>query len=369
MPRFNLVVQDSVGIMVTDNHDRESERFAPASAKLAGDTGADPLSDVLDAIRLRGALFFLWRPAREFGVGVANGASLSRHIVPGTDRVISYHIVERGPCWATVHGEAPLRLESGDILVLPRGDAYRIGDTPQFPTDADTRGSIEFFRSMSAGEMPPVVADPGADADCNRLICGFLGCDLPPRNPLLATLPRMIRVPAPPDGIDPLTHLIEFAVSESAQNRGGERCLLMRLSEVMFVEVLRRYLRSEAATESGWINGLRDPVVANALALLHRDPGHSWTLPELAHGAGASRSILAQRFRQTVGVPPMQYLAEWRMQLAAARLADHAVKVYSVANEVGYASEAAFSRAFKRIVGMSPKAWRYRHLARQEKTP
>jgi AraC-like DNA-binding protein len=324
------------------------------------------MSDVLDSIRLRGALFFLWEPAAEHGVGVADGASLSRHIVPGTDRVISYHIVTRGSCWACVHGQPPMHLDNGDILVLPHGDAYKIADSPQYPTAADEQASIEFFKSMAAGNIPPVVSDPAAGSDNNRLICGFLGCNRQPANPLLSSLPRMIRVPAPGGDADPLSHLIDFALSESGQQRGGERCLLMRLSEVMFVEVLRRYLRLSTQLESGWLNGLRDPLIGRALTLMHSDIARSWTLQSLARETGASRTILAERFHRLVGIPPMQYLANWRMQAASLLLSDPSAKVYRVAVDVGYESEAAFSRAFKRVTGSSPSVWRKQH---QQVTP
>jgi len=343
--------------MIRSSHDQESESIVPASIDPAH---CDPLSDVLETIRLRGALFFLWQPSWPFGVGVADGQKLCRHIVPGTDCVISYHIVTKGPCWAAVHGEPPLRLETGEILVLPRGDAYKIADKPLYPSATDETASIEFFKSMARGEIAPLVTDGGPGPGESRLICGFLGCNLRPFNPLLSTLPRMIRIPAPADARDPLTPLIEFALSESNQSRGGERCLLMRLSEVMFVEVLRRYLRLNSDFGGSWMDGLTHPVVGRALALLHRDLAHPWTLRELAQRSGASRSTLAEQFNQIIGTPPMQYLTHWRMQAAATRLLDRNTKVYTVACEVGYESEAAFSRAFKRVVGQTPTAWRDR---------
>ncbi len=318
------------------------------------------MSDVLESIHLQGALFFLWQPSLPFGVGVADGRELSRHIVPGTDCIVSYHVVIKGPCWATVENEPPLRLESGDILLLPHGDAYKISDTPQYPTAEDARNSIDFFKAMAAGEIPPIVGEQSTPAAASRLICGFLGCDTRPFNPLLSTLPPMIRVPPPDGGKDPLSPLIEFAMSETRAARGGERCLLMRLSELMFVEVLRRYLRECGQPGSGWLDGLRHPVVGRALALMHRDFDQSWTLQSLAQSIGTSRSTLAERFTEFVGIPPMQYLAQWRMQIAANRLRDPTVKVYAAAREVGYDSEAAFSRAFKRIVGISATAWRER---------
>ena len=318
----------------------------------------DPISDALDTIRLRGALFFLWEPGWPYGITVADGRSISRHVVPGTDRIVSYHIVAEGPCWAAVQGEQPIALQTGDTLLLPQGDAYIISDTPRPPDPGAETASIEFFKAMAAGEIPPLVSEGGAGPGRNRLICGFLGCNLRPFDPLLSSLPRMIRVPAPAGGQDPLSSLIDFALSETRQNRGGERSLLMRLSELMFVEVLRRYMRQGSRIQSGWLEGLRHPVVGRALGQLHGDIAAPWTLQKLAASIGASRSTLAERFAQIVGIPPMQYLTNWRMQVAANRLLEVSLKVYHVAGEVGYDSEAAFSRAFKRVVGLSPKAWR-----------
>lgn len=336
----------------------------PAPAEIDGGVAGDPISDVLETIRLRGALFFLWEPSWPYATGVADGRRISRLVVPGSDLVISYHIVTEGPCWAAVPGEAPLRLDTGDILVLPRGDAYKIASEPRYPTAAEEAASIEFFRLMAAGEIPAVVRDGGPGPQRNQLICGFLGCDLHPYNPLLSTLPAMIRVPAPAQGEDPLSLLIRFACSEARQTRGGERCLLARLSETLFVEVLRRYLRNLDDRGSGWLHGLRHPLVGRALHLLHRRPGYPWSLAELAGRVGASRSTLSEQFTGVVGLPPMRYLLRWRMQVAASRLADGAAKVCAVAREVGYESESTFSRAFKREVGQSPSAWRAQRLNR-----
>jgi AraC-like DNA-binding protein len=319
---------------------------------------SDPISDVLETIRMRGALFFLWEPGWPYNVTVADGQRLSRHIVPGTERIVSYHIVTEGPCWASIRDQPAIKLETGDILVLPHGDAYNISDTPRAHDTTAESASIEFFKSMAAGEIPPHVTDGGPGPGGNRLICGFLGCNLRPFDPLLAALPRMIRISAPAAGKDPLSSLIDFALSESTQDHGGERCLLMRLAELMFVEVLRRYLRENTKIESRWLQGLRHPLVGRALGVLHKDIAAPWTLQKLADAVGTSRSTLAEHFSKIVGLPPMQYLANWRMQVAANRLLDSPVKVFQVANEVGYDSEAAFSRAFKRIVGVSPQAWR-----------
>ncbi|NND91677.1 MAG: AraC family transcriptional regulator, partial [Granulosicoccus sp.] len=321
----------------------------------------DPVSDVLDTIRLQGAVFFLWEPAWPFGIGVADGRKLSRHMQIRSDCIVSYHIVTEGPCWAAVNGEDPLLLQTGDTLILPRGDAYKIASTPQYPTPEDESGSIAFFQSMASNTSPAVITEGGNGSQRSRLICGFLGCNLGPFNPLLFSLPRMMCIPAPVEGDDPLSALITFALSEAQEFRGGERSLLMRLSELMFVEIMRRHMRSPEVSSSGWLRALRDPLVGRALAIMHGDIAATWTLQELARALGISRSVFAARFSRIVGIPPMQYLTRWRMQFAAHRLLDTSAKMIVVASEVGYDSEEAFSRAFKRVVGVSPSRWRRVH--------
>ncbi len=354
-----------MGANMTGRPDRLSQRPGRLGGGMgdckAAVPGGDPLSDVLETVRLRGALFFLWEPSWPYATCVPRGERFGALILPGAEQIVSYHIVVEGPCWGLVEGEAPLPLESGDILLLPHGDAYAISDRPQLPATesaavGDAEG-IEFFRLMAAGELPPVVVDGGGGPQRNRIICGFLGCERQPRNSLLGSLPRLLRVPAP-RGDDPLAPLIDFALAASRQSEGGERCLLMRLSETLFVEVLRRYLRTAPAGEGGWLQALRDPLVGRALALMHRRPAEGWTLARLAAEVGASRSTLAEHFSGLLGEPPMQYLASWRMQLAARRLADGRSKVAAVAREVGYESEAAFSRAFKRATGVTARDWR-----------
>jgi AraC-like DNA-binding protein len=159
---------------------------------------------------------------------------------------------------------------------------------------------------------------------------------------------------------DRLAHLVEFAVAEPRAPTPGSDCIRLRIADLMFVEVVRRYLAALPAEQTGWLAALRDGIVGRALALLHGQPAHPWSLEELARRAAVSRSALAERFTHLVGQPPMQYLTRWRMQLAGRLLSDGGAKVSAVALAVGYDSEAAFSRAFKKAVGMAPAAWRKR---------
>ena len=225
--------------------------------------------------------------------------------------------------------------------------------------------SLQFFRQMAAGELPFVVEEGGGETTSTHVICGFLGSDVRPFNPVLAALPRLVHLRAPADPAhDRLQSLIDYTLAEARHPRPGGQCVLVRVSELMFVEVVRRWLtQGEASTEASparadWLAGLREPLVGRALMQLHRRPADAWTLETLAGEVGVSRSRLAESFTRFVGQPPMQYLAQWRLQFAARMLADSSAKVATVARDVGYESEASFSRAFKRFVGVSPAQWR-----------
>jgi AraC-like DNA-binding protein len=189
------------------------------------------------------------------------------------------------------------------------------------------------------------------------VVCGFIACDLKPFNPLIASLPRLLHLPSSGVGAW-VSQLLDQAVAESHGRRAGSSVVLERVSEVMFVDAARRYLESLPDDASGWLAALRDRHVGRAIALMHDKPAEPWTVDALGQQVGLSRSALHERFVQLAGQPPMQYLGNWRMQLGAGMLRDGDAKVAAIAQEVGYDSEAAFARAFKRAVGMPPAAWR-----------
>jgi AraC-like DNA-binding protein len=360
---------------VAKRHDQSSELLAPASKAprstqsatpapldVAPGTGVevDVLSDVLRTVKLTGALFFSLEASSPWADEIPAASVFAPAVLPGTQHVVSYHIVTHGMCWATILDGPSVQLEAGDILVVPHGDAYVMSSTPGMLSEAPADAVLSFFRQMASGAAPSIVTEGGGGPERAHLVCGFLGCDVRPFNPVLETLPRLVHLPRLAAGHDRLRPLIEFALAESRQPGSGARCVLLRLSEVLFVEAVRRYLDGMAADQTGWLAGLRDPIVGHALAVLHGRPAHSWTLEGLAREIGVSRSALAERFTQLVEQPPMRYLAHWRMQIAARSLSDGTAKVAAVGRDVGYDSEAAFSRAFKKIVGISPAAWRRR---------
>jgi AraC-like DNA-binding protein len=343
-------------------HDRASGSLAPSSELQLQDhlpTGADLLSDVLRMVKLTGALFFLVDASRPWGVEVPQAGAFSSIILPRAQHVVSYHIVLKGTGWATIPGVASTWFEAGDVLVFAHGDPYAMLSAPEQPPEFDVRATLEYFRQMAAGNLPYVSREGGGGEPRTEFVCGFLGCDMQPFNPVLSTLPRLLHIRRCTRGEDDLLdRLIELTLAEARQPRVGGESIRLRLSELIFVEVMRQYLQTLPARATGWLSGLRDPLIGKALTMLHERPAHPWTLNELAGQAGMSRAALAARFARLVGHAPMQYLALWRMQIAARRLADGSAKVAAVGREVGYDSEAAFSRAFKKIVGVPPATWR-----------
>ena len=328
---------------------------------LCQDSGTDPLSDVLRTVKLTGAVFHLVEASSPWGVEVPPARDYASIVLPRSQHLVSYHIILEGKGWAEIPGVAATSFEAGDILVVAHGDPYTLLSAPGQLPEYDRAATVAFFREWMAGKLPFVTREGGGGPDGAQYICGFLGCDMQPFNPVLATLPRLLRVQrSGREQNDLLGRLIDLTLADLRLPHVGGESIRLRLSELIFVEVMRLCIESLPAHETGWLSGLRDPVVGKALALLHEQPAAAWTLNELAREAGLSRTAFAARFTHLVGHAPMQYLTLWRMQLAARLLADGAAKVASVAEEVGFQSESAFSRTFKRVTGQSPAAWRRR---------
>lgn len=310
----------------------------------------DPLSDVLRAVRLTGAYFYLVEAGAPWSVSAVPAKQLAPRILPGVEHLISYHIVIEGRCWGGLEGEEPIELAAGDVLIFPHGDAHGLGSSPESWVNVD-------LTDTTPARYPETVL-LGDGARETRFVCGFLGCDAHPFNPLIASLPRVLHVPRAAGGW--LSTFPEQVVHESRATHAGSDTMLTRMAELMFIEVVRRHLQTLGAEQVGWLAALRDPVVGGALSLMHDRPAYDWSLPELAREVAASRSVLAERFTHLVGIPPMQYLAQWRLQLATELLMRDSAKVSAVGVQVGYDSEAAFSRAFKRATGAAPAEWRRR---------
>ena len=320
----------------------------------------DALSDVLSAVHLSGSVFFDVTAKSPWVAEAPRAAQIANEVTPGAQHAIEYHVVTRGSCWISLVGDAgfePVRLEEGDIAVIPHGDPHVVSSAPGMRAEPDLDA---YRRPEDANALPFALRTGGDGPSDTHLICGFFSCDVRPFNPLLDSLPRFMRFRRDSSQASHslLDQFIRFASAETGNKRAGSQSILNRLSELMFVEVIRLHMDQLANNNTGWLAGLRDPLVGRALTLLHSRPAHAWTVEELASEAAASRSALADRFVHLVGCPPIQYLTQWRMQIAAKRLTDPSVKIATIAHEVGYESEAAFSRAFKKFVGQSPSQWR-----------
>jgi AraC-like DNA-binding protein len=320
----------------------------------------DTLSDVLRTVRLRGAVFYHVTGTGRWAAEAPPSHAIAAAVMPEAEHVIEYHAVVSGECWAALIGQPPARLSSGDVVLFPHGDPHVMSSAPGMRADPN----VNQYYEMKTEQLPFSIALEGATAAGTQpsktdatLVCGFLGCDVRPFNPLIATLPRLLHLRAQAGG-GWIAQFLQQAVAESAGKRPGGEAMLARMSEMMFVDAVRRFVDELPHDSSGWLAGLRDRFVGRALALMHERPAHDWTMDDLGREAGISRSALHERFVQLIGQPPMQYLTNWRMQIASGLLRNTNATVASVALDAGYDSEAAFARAFKRCVGVPPATWR-----------
>lgn len=322
----------------------------------------DILSDVLRGIRLRGAVFYDYGFGEEWAAEAPAAVEIAPLLLPGAEHVMEYHVLLRGGGWATVAGQPLVRLAEGDAVVLPHGDRHVLSSRPGLRPRAFDIAWACAHRHDPRPVPFNAIGDGGGQSPAqapNRVVCGFLCCDMLPFNPLVAQLPALLHLAADPDS-GWIAQTLRQAVQACEDVRPGNEAMLERISEMLFLHAVRNYLARLDPATAGWLAGLRDRRVGHALALLHASPARDWTLDELGRQVGLSRSALHGRFVELIGMPPMQYLARWRMQLASTLLRGTRANVASIALEVGYESEAAFTRAFKRAAGLPPAAWRRR---------
>lgn len=318
---------------------------------------ADALSDLLKTVRLTGAAYFEIVARDPWAVASPPRELILQKILPDADHLIAYHVVTAGHCFATVADGQPIALEAGQVIVITNSDSHTMSSRPGLRADPPMPDVLE----VAAAAMKPFCINLGDGPDATNLVCGYLACDAQPFNPLLDSLPPVIKVGEPAhDGAGWIGQFIRFAVAESAGKHAGSESVLTKLSELLFIDVVRRHLETLPPERGGWLAGLRDPLIAKVMSLMHARPAHDWAIDELAREAGMSRSVLAERFAKLIGIPPIHYLARWRMQIASELLRSGKANLASIAAEVGYDSEASFSRAFKKVVGVPPSAWRQR---------
>jgi AraC-like DNA-binding protein len=269
--------------------------------------------------------------------------------------LIIFHFLTEGRAYAALHDGLRVELNAGDIVIFPHGDKHLLGNgSPQEPVD-----SVRTFEKNVAEGLK--VVRYGGGGEVTRFVCGYMACDPRLCGIFLAGLPHILKVHVAAEPSDQwIENSIRFSVGQSNGSDAGSSLVVGKLSEVLFVETLRRYISTLPANQTGWLAGVRDPVLGKALALLHEDPAHSWTVSSLAKRVGLSRTRLAERFRHFLGLSPIAYLTEWRMKLGAEELRSTAKSITEVALDVGYNSEAAFNRAFKRTYHAPPAQFRQR---------
>jgi AraC-like DNA-binding protein len=283
-------------------------------------------------------------------------ARIRSKVMPDAEHVIPFHFMMSGTAWLQTDDPStgPVKVEAGDIVLIPRGDAHCMG------SDCSTRvaPNMDYYFRPADQQLPFRVSDIGGGGEPARIVCGYFGCDATPFNPLLEALPRTTIIRAGTNCSSLAWTFIAAALTEGEHARAGGETILAKLSELMLVQAIRMYIDCLPDGADGWLSGLRDPLVSKVLQLIHADPARDWTLVALAKQTASSRSVLAERFTRLVKLPPMQYLARWRMQLAANALEQPSASISAIAADVGYQSEAAFNRAFKKVVGQPPGTWR-----------
>ncbi|MGF6691923.1 AraC family transcriptional regulator [Pseudomonas sp. D(2018)] len=319
----------------------------------------DALSETLRVVRLVGAIFINARFSAPWCYQSPRADSVAPLLEPGAERVVIFHLITAGECFVELGHASPVHLVAGDVVLFPQGHAHRMTSQPGLPPA--TGGRLDEVLAR----RPRQLAYGGGGA-ITRLVCGYLACDARLADMLLAGLPPLVRVNVRESSAGPwLEASVRYALSEAKSPRPGGEGVLAKLAEVLFIEVLRLYMNEQAEGRTGWLVGLGDRIVGTALNALHRCPAQAWTLEDLARTAGTSRSVLAERFQQMVGSSPMQYLTQWRMLLAANLLRRSNAPLARIAEDVGYQTDTAFSRAFRREFGAPPAAWRRNQLRRQ----
>lgn len=337
----------------------EADSFArrPGNFADSPEDRMDAFSEILSGVKLNGALFFSAEFSAPWGFSAPASNMLAAMLAPGAAHLVIYHFVIDGGALVQLADGPSIELQPGDVVILPHGDPHQMtsgrGATAPFP-------SYGISSKIKSRDLSPLQA--GGGGDTSRFVCGYMACDPFLSRPILNGLPPVFKVNIRADRSgywleSSILHLVE----EAASGRVGSEAMLAKLSEALFVEALRRYVAGLPEEQKGWLAGARDPIVGKSLGLLHSRVAHPWTIADLAEEVGISRSALVERFTRYLSEPPMTYLTRWRLQLAARSLESTPRGVAEIAADVGYESEAAFSRAFKREFGQPPGRYRGDH--------
>jgi AraC-like DNA-binding protein len=314
---------------------------------------ADALGEVLRSVQMTGAVFLEARFTAPWCVISRITAADCRPFMPAAAQIIGYHVVIDGKLVLELDGDDPVEVTGGEIVLLPRNDEHRLASAPGLP-GVNAHDLLQPGRSGGLAQI-----SYGGGGGATQLVCGFLASEM--CNPLIAALPRWLKIDITQGTSgDWIEASVRFAARELAQGRLASSGVMSRLSELLFVEAVRQYASTLPEEETGRLNGLKDPYVARALGLLHSRMDARWTAESLAREVALSRSAFNDRFTALLGMPPMRYLTLWRLQLAKEALRRRRGSIAQIANSVGYESEVAFNRAFKREFGDPPARWRER---------
>jgi AraC-like DNA-binding protein len=323
----------------------------------------DAISHILSGVKLNGAVFFSAEFSAPWGFSMPAANLMAAKLAPGAERLVLYHLVIEGEAGIELPDGKFLELKAGDVVIFPHGDPHHMSSrnaTRPFPNYGITA-------KVLSRDLSPLQA--GGGGEISRFVCGYMTCDPYISRPILSGLPPVFKVNIRTDRSGQwLENSILHLVEEAASARIGSDAMLAKLSEALFVDTLRRYVAGLPEQQAGWLTGARDPIVGKSLGLLHSRVAHPWTIANLADEVGISRSALVERFTRYLSEPPMTYLIRWRLQLAARSLERTSRGVAEIAAEVGYESEAAFNRAFKREFGQPPGRYRIHHKSLPART-
>jgi AraC-like DNA-binding protein len=314
----------------------------------------DALSAALSSVHVTAAIFVNAQFTAPWGFISAPADEIAPVVAPDAERLVMYHLIASGHARLRLDGFPDLDVSGGDVVIVPHGDRHVVfnGTPKTLMSPAEALGKIW------SGQVANAAFGSGV-GDVTNIVCGFFGCERHAAKLFLAGLPPLMKVSLRGDAAgDWIENTIRHLCKEVEAKRPGGTVILSKMAEALFIESLRRYMEQLPPERMGWLAGARDPVVGAALALMHRRPWQRWTLAELSSAAGASRTVLVERFQRLLGEPPLTYLARWRMQLAARKLQTTGSNVLQIAGEVGYESEAAFCRAFKREFLVPPAQYR-----------
>src|SRR5687768_4602101 len=289
----------------------------------------DALSQTLRVVHLVGAIFINAKFTAPWCYRSQHADSVASLLEPGAERVVIFHLITEGECYVEMDDAPPLRLVPGDAVIFPHGDAHLMTSQPGLPPAKGSRLDVVLSRR-------PRLLTYGGGGATTRLLCGYLACEAKLAKMLLEGLPSVVRVNVRGSNAGAwLESSVRYALAEARSPRPGGAGVLAKLAEVLFIEVLRMYVtQQQQEGRTGWLAAVGDRIVGAALSLLHKRPAHAWTVEDLAREAGASRSVLAERFQQLVGSSPMQYLTQWRMILAANLLRNSNATLAHIAEDV-----------------------------------